>query len=731
MRFLISWKPLFIGGFLLLLYACSSDKKLSVTELELTQYVNPYIGTGGHGHVFLGANVPFGLVQLGPTQHTQGWDWCSGYHYSDSILVGFSHTHLSGTGIGDLGDITFIPTLDNQREHKFEHKNEVVRPGYYRVWLPEEDITVELTATARTGFHRYLFPENKDAQIIIDLKRGIGWDLPTETHLIQENDTVVSGYRYSKGWAKNQKIFFTAVFSAPIKSFQVSEGDNEYTDDSSITTEAAFARLVFDTTGNGAVCAKVGLSAHSIEAAKLNLKAEQPGGWELEKVADAATQAWNSQLNKIQIKGGSEADRRIFYTALFHSMTAPSVFSDVNADFTEYTTLSLWDTYRAAHPLATLIHPEKLSDYAKTMLAIYDRQGKLPVWHLVGNETDCMVGNPGIPVLSDLLLKGVDLDQEKAFEAMKLSALLDERGLKWLKEYGYIPYDKDIPNETVAMALEYALADWCIAQVARKLGKDEDYEHFLRRSKSYSYYFDKKTQFMRALSSEGTFREPFNPFHAAHMANDYTEGNAWQYTWLVPHDVHGLIDLFGGKEPFVAKLDSLFIVEGDMGAEASPDISGLIGQYAHGNEPSHHVVYLYPYVGQQWKTAEKVRQILSTFYKDDVDGLSGNEDVGQMSSWYILSALGFYQVAPAGGVYVLGSPLFDEAAVRVGEDKVFKIMAHNNSAENIYIQHVKLNGKDYSKAYITHSDIITGGTLEFFMGNTPSSFGTDKVDWPE
>lgn len=719
-----------LGGLLLGILSCSSPQKTDTAMAELTRYINPYIGTGGHGHVFLGANVPFGFVQLGPTQHTKGWDWCSGYHYSDTALVGFSHMHLSGTGIGDLGDITFFPTIDDRREHKFEHKHETVKPGFYSVNLPEIGISVELAATARTGFHRYLFPKDSDAQIIIDLKRGIGWDAPAEGYLIQENDTVVSGYRYSKGWAKDQKVYFTAVFSRPVKEFKVSEDDKKYVDGKSLTAKEAFAKLSFDATQERGVCVKVGLSPTSIENARKNLQAEQDG-WNIWKITDEATAAWNKQLNKVTVETDNETDKGIFYTALFHSMTAPSVFSDVDADFTEYTTLSLWDTYRAAHPLATIIHPELMSDYAKTFLAIFNRQGKLPVWHLVGNETDCMIGNPGVPVLADMVLKGFDVDNEAAFEAMKASAMLDERGMKQLKEYGYIPYDKDPEHETVAKGLEYALADWSIAQVAKKLGKTNDYEYFLERSKSYRHYFDKEKQFMRGISADKKFREPFSPFRSTHRNDDYTEGNAWQYTWLVPHDIKGLVDLFGSEEAFTAKLDSLFIVEGDLGEEASPDISGLIGQYAHGNEPSHHITYMYPYVGQPWKTAEKVREILTTLYFYDFDGLSGNEDVGQMSSWYIMSALGFYQVAPAGGIYAFGSPLFDKATIKVGDEKTFQVIAHGNNRENIYIQSAKLNGKEYTKSYITHDDIVSGGVLEFTMGNKPSdTWGVKKEDRP-
>lgn len=715
------------------LLSCGTSETVQQRPLaDLTLHVDPYIGTGGHGHVFLGANVPFGFVQLGPTQHTRGWDWCSGYHYSDSVLVGFSHMHLSGTGIGDLGDVTLFPvTAGNEKEHKFKHSNEVVKPGYYSVLLHETGIKTELTATSRAGFHKYSFPQSaaSEAGIVIDLKRGIGWDAPVEGFVIQENDSVISGYRISSGWAKHQQVYFSMTFSQPIAGFKVSEGE-AYTNATSLLGKETFGKAVFNLPAQTPLYVKVGLSAVSIDNAKLNLQTELPA-WDFDQTVANATAAWNEQLNKIQIATKSEEVKKVFYTALYHTLFAPSLFCDVNGEyrgadggvhqangFRNYTTFSLWDTYRAAHPLATLIHPEESADYGQTMLAIFKEQGKLPVWHLMGNETDCMVGNPGIPVLADLVLKGFDIDKEAAYRAMKESAMLDERGLKYLKEYGYIPFDKE--PEALSKCMEYALADWSVAQVAKLLNKPDDYTYFMNRSKSYAYYFDKETGFMRGRSSDGQFRTPFNAFESVHRDNDYTEGNAWQYTWLVPHDVQGLIELFGSEEAFTEKLDSLFIVEGDLGEHASPDISGLIGQYAHGNEPSHHVLYLYPFVGQPWKTAEKVREVLTTLYSSNFDGLSGNEDVGQMSAWYILSALGFYQVAPAGGVYVFGSPLIDEATLNVGNGKRFAISVHNNSEENIYIRNVRLNGEEYLKSYIHYADIVAGGRLEFFMGNKPS-----------
>ena len=694
---------------------------------NLTQYIDQRIGTGGHGHVFLGANVPFGYVQLGPSEHTRGWDWCSGYHDSDSVLIGFGHQHMSGTGIGELGDVAFLPVLEaSQKEVVFSHANENVRPGYYAVKLQQPNVWVELTATKRAGFHRYTFgADTKQAKLILDLFQGIGWDSPTDYAVDETTATSIAGHRFSTGWAKNQKNFFVAEFSQPVTVEPLDSG--------------RWMIRISDVTQP--ILIKVGLSAVSIANAKQNLKAEILD-WDFRKVVDAADEAWNEALAKVKIETSDPAARRIFYTSMYHSMIAPSVFSDVNGeyrgadgkvykgDFNNYTTFSLWDTYRAAHPLMTIIHKDMLTDIANTLVNIYRQQGKLPVWHLMGNETDCMVGNPGIPVLADLVLKGYVKDKEAAFEAMKKSAMLDERGLGLLKQYGYLPYDKDPEMETVAKGLEYALADDCVAKVARLLGKKADAKYFGERAKSYRHYFDKQTGFMRGLSSDGKFRTPFNPFSTVHRQDDYTEGNAWQYTWLVPHDVHGLVKLFGSEANFTTKLDSLFIVNGTLGDNASPDISGLIGQYAHGNEPSHHVLYMYNYVGQPWKAARLIRQTMSEMYKDELDGLSGNEDVGQMSAWYILSAMGLYQVEPAGGKYIIGSPIVDKATMNVGDGKTFTILCPDNSKENIYVQSAKLNGKPYTKSYIMYDDIMRGGTLELQMGNKPSKWSTKVSDRP-
>ena len=694
---------------------------------NLTQLVNPRIGTGGHGHVFVGANVPFGMIQLGPNEHTRGWDWCSGYHESDSVIIGFGHMHLSGTGIGELGDVAFLPVLDEeQREVLFSHRAERVRPGYYSVML-DNHIHVELTATERAGMHRYTLPADaKNGFMVLNLNQGIGWDKMSQCGMKVESATLVTGFRYSTGWAKDQKVFFAAEFSRPVKQVQ-QEGDS-------------LSVFSFDNNGSPLLL-RVGLSAVSVEGAKANLRAEM-NHWNFASLVADADRKWEEQLQKMHISGGTPAEQSVFYTAMYHTMIAPSVFCDVDGryrgadgqvyqgDFTNYTTFSLWDTYRAAHPLMTLIHPERQKDIAQTMLHICDQQGKLPVWHLMGNETDCMVGNPGSIALADLVMKGYLTDYKAALEALKKSDMREERGLGLLAKYGYIPCDLDPTYETVAKGLEYAIADGAAAVVAKRYGTKSDYKYFYDRSQSYRRYFDRKTGFMRGVTSKGQFREPFNPFHAVHQHDDYTEGNAWQYTWLVSHDVHGLIGLFGGEKPFLQKLDSLFVAEGDLGEGASPDISGLIGQYAHGNEPSHHIIYMYNYAGQPWKAAPLLRKVFSEMYRNGLDGLSGNEDVGQMSAWYVLSSMGLYQVEPAGGRYIIGSPLFDSVEMNVGNGRTFKVTARNNSAENIYVQSAKLNGKKYTKSYVGFKDIVCGGELELVMGSQPSAFGTAKKDRP-
>ncbi len=730
--------PTFVLASCLILVSCYSPKNDYHEPVNLTQYVDPYIGTDFHGHVFLGANVPFGAVQLGPVNITQGWDWCSGYHYSDSTLIGFAHTHLSGTGIGDLGDILFMPvsgpmqkergTLENPGYMAFyTHENEKIRPGYYSVELEKYGVTAELTSSSRVGFHRYNFAAGEEAHIIIDLDRGIGWDTPMETHLEWLNDSLVVGYRFSKGWANDQRIFFAAVFSSPLNNFSIFENDSAFggkmKTGKNLVGVASFGK-------EKVVLSKVGISPVSIKNALDNIASEIPH-WDFDRVAREADTAWNRELNKVKIEATNDSDMRIFYTSLYHTMIAPSVFNDYNGEyrgtdkkvyrdttFTNMTTFSLWDTYRAAHPLFTLTQQDRVNDMINSMLHIYEQQGKLPVWHLMGNETNTMVGYSAVPVIVDAYLKKFDgFDAELAYEAVKSTAMLEERGINFVKGRGYIPADSTV--ESVAMGLEYAISDWCAGQMAQEMGRKDDYEYFSERGQNYRNYFDRESGFMRGRVSDTSWRTPFSPFVSRHRDDDFCEGNAWQYTWLVPQDVEGLIELLGGKVAFAAKLDSLFEIRGDMGASASNDITGLIGQYAHGNEPSHHITYLYAYAGQPWKTAEKVRYIMDSLYTDKPDGLCGNEDVGQMSAWYVFSALGFYPVNPANGVYVFGSPKIKSARLQFDNGKVFSIEVKNQGAKNIYIQEVKLNGVPHQRFFTTHDEIIKGGTLEITMGTQP------------
>lgn len=668
----------------------------------------------------MGANVPFGLVQLGPTEPTRGWDWCSGYYYDDDELIGFGHMHLSGTGIGCLGDVAFLPVKDfKQTSTRFKHEAEKVHPGYYSVQLTDPNVLVELTATERCGFHRYTFKNGAKAQLALDLSQCIGWDKLNDCLLTQESATRLTGFRRSNGWAADRRIYFSIDFSQPVTVHRLD----------------SMERVVVSVADNTKpLLVKVALSPVSIDKAKLNMQAEL-AGWDFDAAVKQADEAWNRELARIEIQTNDRTKKRVFYTAMYHLMTSCSKFNDVDreyrgadgkvhkADFTNYTTLSLWDTYRAAHPLMTVAFPEMQRDFAQTFLNIYKQQGRLPVWHLMGSETDCMVGNPGAIVLADLTMKGFVEDKELALEALKATQMKDIRSLGLLKKHGYIPWNLEPENETVAKALEYCAADDGVAKVAKLLGKKDDYEYFFNRSRSYKKYYDPETRFLRAVDTDGKFRLPFNPFFAEHRTNDYTEGNAWQYTFLVPHDVKGLIKLFGSDKAFMSKLDSLFFVEGWAGDNASPDMSGMTGQYAHGNEPSHHVIYMYNYAGRPDKAAPLLRKMLNEMYLDQPDGLSGNEDVGQMSAWYILSSVGLYQVDPVGGRFVIGSPLFDKATVNVGGGKTFTVVAKNNSDKNIYVQSARLNGKTLKNSYVDFNDIRHGGTLELVMGPKPSKWG--------
>ena len=708
-----------------------------------TQYVNPFIGTDYHGHTYPGATVPFGMVQLSPDNGRSGWDWSSGYHYSDSVIVGFSHTHLSGTGIGDLYDIQFMPatfskTISDEEIvkqkfiSKFDHKNEKASAGYYSVLLKDYNITSELTASLRSGLQKHTFKKDGNEFIQLDLGYSKNWDQPTESFIKIIEDHTVCGYRLSTGWAKDQRVYFYAQFSKPIvKSFLIQ--DSIYLKNANeIKGEYSRAIFQFDLKNNSELLIKSGISSVSIDNAKLNLENDIKD-WNFDKVKNAATVLWNEELGKIEVKSSNQKYLKTFYTSLYRSMLAPIVFSDVNGeykgadgeihqakDYTKYSIFSLWDTFRAEHPLFTITQTDKVGDMINSMLSHYNEYGLLPVWELLGNETGTMIGYHAIPVIADAILKGFNgFDINLAYDAMKKSAMKDHLGLSFYKSLGYVPDDQEV--ESVSKTLEYAYDDWCIAQVAQYLEKDEDYKLFSNRAGYYRNLFDPTTNFMRAKLSDGKWKTPFNPRSSEHRNNEYTEGNAWQYSWFVPQDVESLINLFGGKEKFVEKLDSLFITDSKLeGENPSGDISGMIGQYAHGNEPSQHISYIYNFVGQPWKTQARVNQILKTLYNDSPAGLCGNEDCGQMSAWYVFSSIGFYPFNPADQNYLIGSPLFDEVKINLGNGKKFIIRTNNLSEKNIYIKSATLNGNYLTRSFITHKEIMDGGFLEFEMIETPN-----------
>jgi predicted alpha-1,2-mannosidase len=721
--------------------ACSIEKKPAYTR-----YVDPLIGTAGHGHTFPGATVPFGSVQLSPDTRLTGWDGCSGYHYSDSVVYGFSHTHLSGTGASDYGDILLVPTVGAVQLDRgdpahpetgycsgFSHAKEHAEPGYYRVTLDDGGIVVELAATKRAGFHRYTFPKSESANVIVDLTHR---DEVIESHAEIAGTDEIVGFRRSRHWADDQYVYFAAKFSKPFGAAGVAAGDTIAGNEASGTNVKAFA--TFRTAANEPILVKVGISAVDVEGARRNRDAEIPG-WDFERTRIDARDAWNAALGKIHVRGGTKAQRVTFYTALYHTMLAPNLFMDVDGryrgrdleiheahDFTNYTVFSLWDTYRAEHPLFTIIEPERTVDFIKTFLVQYEQGGLLPVWELAGNETNCMIGYHAVPVIVDAYVKGIrGFDAAEAFAAMKHSAETDFRGVGVYRELGYIPSDRE--GESVSKTLEYAYDDWCIARMAKALGAEGDYAVYIRRAQSYKNLFDPSTGFMRAKAN-GAWWTPFDP---AEINFNYTEANAWQYSFSVPQDVRGLIELMGGDERFAARLDSLFTTSPKTSGLDLPDVSGLIGQYAHGNEPSHHIAYLYSFAGRPWKTQERVRSIVDGLYHDARDGLCGNEDCGQMSAWYVLSALGFYPVTPGSDVYVIGTPLFREASIDVGGGKRFVVRAKGVSRKKIYIQSATLDAKPYAASFIRHGDIVAGGELAFVMGAEPNtSRGIAKSDRP-
>lgn len=720
----------------LALSACTPDRQ---QPTDYTQYVNPFIGTDFTGNTYPGAQVPFGMVQLSPDNGLPGWDRIAGYFYPDSTIAGFSHTHLSGTGAGDLYDISFMPVTLPYKEadaplgihSKFSHDDESATAGYYRVLLKDYGIDVELTATERCGIQRYTFPEAQ-AAVFLNLKKAMNWDFTEDSHIEQVDSVTVQGYRFSDGWARNQRIYFRTRFSKPFASMQ--------TDTTAILKDgkrigtATVARFDFNTQAGEQIVVSTALSGVSMEGATRNLLAEAPDN-DFDAYRKAARDNWNRQLSKIEVKGGNADDKVNFYTALYHSMLAPTIYSDADGAYygpdkqvhqadgwTNYGTFSLWDTFRAAHPLFTYTAPERVNDMVKSFLAFYEQNGRLPVWNFQGSETDMMIGYHAVPVIADAYLKGIgDFDAEKALEACVATANIDSyRGIGVYKQLGYIPYNMEdgynADNWSLSKTLEYAYDDYCIARMAEKMGRKEIAATFYQRSQNYKNVYNPATSFMQPRDEKGAFIEDFR-------ADDYTphicESNGWQYFWSVQQDIDGLIDLVGGKERFAQKLDSMFTFHPSADDELPLFSTGMIGQYAHGNEPSHHVIYLYNKVGQPWKTQEYAARVMNELYLNTPAGLCGNEDCGQMSAWYVFSAMGFYPVDPVGSQYEIGTPLFREAKLRLANGKTFTVLAPEVSKENIYIQSVKLNGRPYNKSYITHTQITDGSTLELEMAATP------------
>ena len=737
--------------FLLVTALLPGCNKSDTATFSLTSYVNPMIGTSGHGHTFPGATVPFGMVQLSPDTYNEGWDWCSGYHYSDNSIMGFSHTHLSGTGRGELLDVLMMPTTGSvkfepgARENpgsgyrsRFSHQNEIAKAGYYSVMLDDYQIKAELTATKRAGFHRYSFEKDETGNLIIDMAHSFKTDSILNGTIKIVNDTLIVGSHRSKGWGEGTEkyfaehsVYFAARLSQPIKSASFLADGKVLENLKEIQGKFVKTNLIFDLSKNKQLLIKVGISGVDVDGALKNVDTEIPD-WNFDKVVQTADKDWNEILKTLQVNDPNQANKETFYTALYHSCVAPFTASDVDGrymgfdhkiqktkGFSMMTGLSLWDTFRAANPLYTVISPNKVSDIINSMLVQYEQYGLLPIWPLCNSETNCMIGYHSIPVIVDAYLKGIGgFDAEKAFEAMKKSAMQDDFDIQYLKKYNYIPRDL-APTMSVARTLEYAYDDYCIAMMAQKMGKTEDYNYFSKRGKAFENLLDTSIGFMRGKDSKGQFRADFDPYNAVNANSDFIEGNSWQYTWFVPQDIPALINGMGGKVGFVSKLDTLFSVSSKLDKDTPMDVSGLIGQYAQGNEPSHHVAYLFNYGDAPWKTQERIHQIMTTLYSNKPDGLCGNGDMGQMSAWNVFSALGFYPVNPADGKYVFGTPQFAEVAINLPNNKIFTVMAKNLSGENIYIEKVLLNGNDYPKGYITHQQMLEGGTLEFQMGNKP------------
>lgn len=731
----------------LLLSVCAFSLTLATLQAgEITKYVNPFIGTGAidgglSGNNYPGATSPFGMIQLSPdTSEAPNWGDASGYDYNRNTIFGFSHTRLSGTGASDLIDITLMPTSSGRTSSAFTHDEEKARPGYYQVMLKDEGINAELTTTQRNGIHRYQYPAGKDAEIILDMDHSAdkgSWGrriINSQIRIL--NDHAVEGYRIITGWAKLRKIYFYMEFSSPILTSTLRDGGRVHENTAVINGTNLHGCFRFGQLNGKPLTCKVALSSVSMENARQNMEQEAPH-WDFDRYVAAADADWEKQLGKIEVKG-TEVQKEIFYTALYHTMIQPNTMSDVNGEYmaadyttrkvanneTHYTTFSLWDTFRASHPLYTLLEPERVTDFVKSMIRQYEYYGYLPIWQLWGQDNYCMIGNHSIPVITDAILKGIPgIDVEKAYEAVYNSSVTSHPNSPFevWEKYGFMP--ENIQTQSVSITLEQAFDDWCVAQLAAKLNKDADYQRFHKRSEYYRNLFHPKTKFFQSKNDKGEWIEPFDPYqYGGNGGYPFTEGNAWQYFWYVPHNIQALMELTGGTKAFEQKLDTFF-TSTYKSEQMNHNASGFVGQYAHGNEPSHHVAYLYNFAGQPWKTQKYVSHILNTLYNNTSSGYAGNDDCGQMSAWYVFSAMGFYPVNPADGRYIIGSPLLDECTLKLAGNKEFRIRTIRKSPEDIYIQSVTLNGKKHKDFFITHQDIMNGGTMVFKMGKKPSGWG--------
>lgn len=746
-----------LGG-LLSLNSCTNSPDMT----DYAAYVNPFIGTGGHGHTFPGAIVPHGMISPSPDTRIDGWDACSGYYYADSTINGFSHTHLSGTGCCDYGDVLLMPTVGEQKylptgsqsqqmayASAFSHQNETAEPGYYSVFLDTYQVKAELTASKRAAIHRYTFPESKEAGFILDLDYSLQRQTNKEMEIEVISPTEICGRKKTMYWAFDQYINFYAKFSKPFTYTLVT--DSMALDDGGRLLPTCKALLHFDTTKDEQVFVKVGISAVDIEGARKNVETEIPD-WDFDGIRKDARKAWNETLSKIDITTNDKNDKTIFYTALYHTAISPNLFTDVDGRYLGmdlqvhqgdtlnpmYTIFSLWDTFRALHPLMTIIDPDLNNAFIRSLIKKHQEGGIFPMWDMASNYTGTMIGYHAVPVIVDAYMKGDrNFDIQEAYRACVRAAEYDTTGIKcpdlvlphlmpkakyYKNSIGYVPCDRE--NESVAKALEYAYDDWCISVFADALNDYDTRDKYARFAKAYEFYFDPGTRFMRGLDSKGEWRTPFNPRSSTHRNDDYCEGTAWQWTWFVPHDIEGLVKLMGGEDAFVGKLDSLFTADSSLeGETTSSDISGLIGQYAHGNEPSHHVIHMYNYVNRPWRTQELVDSVYRSQYANAVDGLSGNEDCGQMSAWYVLNSMGFYQVCPGKPIYSIGRPAFDKAVINLPEEKTFSIVVKNNEKKNKYIESVTLNGQPLNTPFFHHQDIANGGTMEIKMTAQPTKWG--------